>query len=40
MISEDFSPDLVGIPDALDREDFIKFGLEFIQAFPNRYHQF
>jgi steroid delta-isomerase-like uncharacterized protein len=40
MISEDFSTDLVGIPDSLDREGFIKFGLEFRQAFPDSCHQF
>ena len=40
MISEDFSTDLVGIPDSLDREGFIKFGREFRQAFPDGCHQF
>jgi steroid delta-isomerase-like uncharacterized protein len=40
MMSEDFSTDLVGIPDSLDRAGFIKFGREFKQAFPNGCHQF
>jgi steroid delta-isomerase-like uncharacterized protein len=40
MIAEDFTTDLVGVPDSLDRDDFIKFGREFRQAFPDGYHQF
>jgi steroid delta-isomerase-like uncharacterized protein len=40
MMSEDFTTNLVGIPDSLDREGFIKFGREFSQAFPNGCHQF
>jgi steroid delta-isomerase-like uncharacterized protein len=40
MMSEDFTTDLVGIPDSLDREGFIKFGQEFSKAFPDGYHQF
>lgn len=39
-LAEDFTTDLVGIPDSLDREAFIKFGLEFRQAFPDGYHHF
>jgi steroid delta-isomerase-like uncharacterized protein len=40
MMSEDFTTDLVGMPAPLDREAFIKFGLEFRQAFPDGCHQF
>jgi steroid delta-isomerase-like uncharacterized protein len=40
MLSEDFTTDLVGMPDPLDRVAFIQFGLEFRQSFPDGYHQF
>jgi steroid delta-isomerase-like uncharacterized protein len=40
MMSADFIAHLVGMPEPLDREAFIQFGLEFRQAFPDGCHQF